>query len=338
VNAAFAVIGAGALVTGGIVMATAGPAAAHTPQGWGDCDGVTAKATSYGSQDENTVTVTLDGVVVEDTQFDTGFTKTYEYATNQSTHTWKVEIRTTNDEPAFSKTFEGTATGCDTVPEPEPKEWTDRSDKVDCYAEEVVTTITTTTVGWVWDTSKGKWVEDEPKVTTDTESRPATAEELNKAECDGPGEPESKVTTESSERLDCVDEEMVVTTTTTTTPWNYDKETRTWVEGEPEVTEDVERRPATKSELEAGGCVEEVRGPTEAPTAEPTERTPSQPAATDEPEALPTVVDAGTGPGAGNDGPWSGSVGLALSGAGLLMLLFAGALQIGRRGRGAHEA
>lgn len=61
-----------------------------------------------------------------------------------------------------------------------------------------------------------------------------------------------------------------------------------------------------------------------------------RPVVNEPPEVVPTAVDAGFGPAAATA---QGSLlGQALVGAGLMMLLLAGTMQMGRRERGAHEA
>lgn len=69
------------------------------------------------------------------------------------------------------------------------------------------------------------------------------------------------------------------------------------------------------------------------------ERPRPKPVVAAQPEALPTAVDAGLGPVSSPvSSPTSSPLGQGLLAGGLLMLLLAGALQAGRRERGAHEA
>lgn len=163
-----------------------------------------------------------------------------------------------------------------------------------------------------------------------------------------PAKPNPVVVSEADVVTDCDADEVVTTTTTTTTDWVFDQAAWAWVPGTPTAATDVASRPVTGTE-----CLEEVPpvepGETpDSPDAEPTakpggvkgvetqEPQPQvEPVAAEQPEAVPTAVDAGFGPVAST--PQGSPFGQGLVGGGLLMLLLAGSMQMGRRERGAHE-
>jgi hypothetical protein len=132
--------------------------------------------------------------------------------------------------------------------------------------------------------------------------------------------------------------------------WVYDDTSRTWVKGEPQVSVVETVRDATEAECPAevlpsedvcpnlvgdqdavpanysmanGKCVKDaVKGvASERPR----------------PAAVPTVVDAGFGPAPVATTAQGSVLGQGLVGGGLLMLLLAGSMQMGRRERGVHE-
>lgn len=242
---------------------------------------------------------------------------------------------------------------------PDPVTSTSSSSRVDCTTATVVTTTTTTTTEYVED--DGEWVLGTPQSSTSTSSRAATNAELDQANCPRPDRPSPIVTTTSVDDVDCEDNVVTTTTTTTTVDWVFDVASRTWVKGQPQVSTAQTVRDATEAECPAevlpseavdvcpnitgdqaavpegysmknGKCVEdEVKG-VETEKPEPTIR----PVVNEPPEVVPTAVDAGFGPAAATA---QGSLlGQALVGAGLMMLLLAGTMQMGRRERGAHEA
>jgi hypothetical protein len=240
---------------------------------------------------------------------------------------------------------------------PDPVTSTSSSSRVDCTTATVVTTTTTTTTEYVED-EDGDWVLGTPQVSTSTSSRPATNAELDQANCPRPNRPDPIVTTTSVDDVDCEDNVVTTTTTTTTVDWVFDVASRTWVKGQPQVSATQTVRDATAAEcpvevlpsesvdvcpniagdqeaipggysMVGGKCIkDEVKGEeTEKPTVRPV---------VDTPEAVPTAVDAGFGPVA--SATQDSLLGQGLVGAGLMMLLFAGTMQMGRRERGAHQA
>ncbi|HEU4512289.1 MAG TPA: hypothetical protein VFR87_04225 [Nocardioidaceae bacterium] len=184
-----------------------------------------------------------------------------------------------------------------------------------------------------------------------------------------PPKPAVVVDTVVGSDLDCEDEIVTTTTTTTTVDWVYDSASNTWVKGQPQVSTQQQVRDATAAECPAevlpsesvdvcpnlagvqeavpadysmvnGKCVKDtVEGfETEKPKPRPEpvlgDRPDAVPVAV--PEALPTAVDAGFGPTGAV--PQGSLLGQGLVGGGLLMLLMAGSMQMGRRERGAHES
>lgn len=169
-----------------------------------------------------------------------------------------------------------------------------------------------------------------------------------------PTKPAAVVSTKANVNVDCDVDEVVTTTTTTTTDWVYDEATSKWVPGAPQVVEDIETREATVDDCPEVAPVEGEK-PVPAKPTKPTKPAPSvdvqpdevegvdsdrpkarpQPVVAGQPEALPTAVDAGLAPVAAASP--SSPLGQGLLAGGLVMLLLAGALQAGRRERGAHE-
>ncbi|HEY0775370.1 MAG TPA: hypothetical protein VGD51_14870 [Nocardioidaceae bacterium] len=245
--------------------------------------------------------------------------------------------------------------------QPDPVTNTSSSSRTDCTTATVVTTTTTTRTEYVKNQA-GDWVLGTPQViSTSTSSRPATNGELNQADCPRPDRPSPIVTTTAADDVDCEDNVVTTTTTTTTVDWVFDESSRTWVKGQPQVSTVRTVRDATEAEcpvevlpseavdvcpniagdqeavpegysMKNGKCIEdEVKG-VETEKPEPTIR----PVVNEPPEVVPTAVDAGFGPAAATA---QGSLlGQALVGAGLMMLLLAGTMQMGRRERGVHEA
>ncbi len=213
--------------------------------------------------------------------------------------------------------------------------------RVDCFAEEVVTTTTTTVVDHVWG---GEGWQRTEKVSTSTEKVAATPGELNNADCPIPEQPSPDVKQAVDKDVDCDDKVVTVTTLVTTTPYVWSAESRTWAAGAAQTETFTDERKPRGNEcprvLPAEG-----EEPDKKPAAKPDDVEPDQVQGVDserpkprpavaQPEALPTAVDAGLAPvAAGAISP----LGQGLLASGVLMLLLAGALQSGRRERGAHE-
>ncbi|UTX51021.1 hypothetical protein KI440_02330 [Candidatus Saccharibacteria bacterium TM7i] len=136
---------------------------------------------------------------------------------------------------------------------PEPKVDVKTTEKVSCETELVTITKTTTTEVYVLDGTK--WVLGEPDVKVETSDRPATIEELNKAECPPGTEPPPPVhEVDVKTSLDCTTETVTTTTTTTDILYVWNTETRTYVLGKPDVKVETSTRPATIEELNSAEC------------------------------------------------------------------------------------
>lgn len=96
------------------VLALAAPASAHTPNVTSSCSNLNVTLTSYGSNDTNTVKVTIDDNVKTDQEFDTSFSKDYALDSKVS-HTYEVVVKSSEDptgSKGWTKTFTGTTTPC----------------------------------------------------------------------------------------------------------------------------------------------------------------------------------------------------------------------------------
>lgn len=83
----------------GMVVLTSAPASAHTPSIKADCQKLTVDLKSYkswhnGDSTPNTVTVTIDGTVVQTAEFGESFWKQYSFTQGASSHTYRVQITT----------------------------------------------------------------------------------------------------------------------------------------------------------------------------------------------------------------------------------------------------
>ncbi|MGN0111342.1 MAG: hypothetical protein ACI38P_06780, partial [Cellulosimicrobium funkei] len=79
-----------ALALGGLLVATAAPASAHTPDVTADCTTLSVKLWAY-SKKSNELTVTVDGKEVESTTFERQLTRSYDLDPTQD-HTWTVSV------------------------------------------------------------------------------------------------------------------------------------------------------------------------------------------------------------------------------------------------------
>ncbi len=246
-----------------------------------------------------------------------------------------------------------------------PRTWETTSTKVTCATQ----TITTVTTSWSRESEEAAEL-----VTGEQESsRVATAAELASAGCAQsatgsppvvtpdpapvkPGKPAVVVSSTTEDDVDCDLETVVTTMVTTTTDWVYDAATNSWVPGTPAVVETVDSRETAADDCPDAAPVEGEQ-PAPGKPAEPSK--PAQPVVEPDevegvdapkprvepvvaarpaavPAAVPTAVDAGLGPVA--ETPQGSPLGQGLVGGGLVMLLLAGSMRMGRRERGAHEA
>ena len=162
------------------------------------------------------------------------------------------------------------------TPQPEDKvtftEWVDG--EFECDATEVPQTRTKTVTPYVL--SEGEWVEGTPVVTTETDSRPLTAEEQEAADIECAGEqPENKVVYGEwkTGEYECGDTTVQITRQVTST--EYVRDGAEWVEGESVTTTQTETRDLTDAEIEALDCAVVVP-PTEQPKPTPS-TTPAPP-------------------------------------------------------------
>ncbi len=101
-----------ALALGGIAVATAAPASAHTPVVTADCTSLDVKLWAYSAKKSNDVTVTVDGTVVDDTTFKSSFEKSYDLDPTAD-HTWTVEV-VAGDDSRYDHERSGSTTACET--------------------------------------------------------------------------------------------------------------------------------------------------------------------------------------------------------------------------------
>ena len=101
-----------AVLAFGGMIAMAAPASAHTPNVTADCGAVNVDLRAYSGAD---LTVTIDDVVVEDTEFGNEFVKSYEIA-RDANHTWSVDVVAddTNQYNNYDFQDSGTTEACDT--------------------------------------------------------------------------------------------------------------------------------------------------------------------------------------------------------------------------------
>lgn len=164
-------------------------------------------------------------------------------------------VVTTRTESRPATKAELNQANCPPPSKPDPIRSAVPSERVDCTSQEVITTTRFTTIDWSYDAASRTWVKQAPVVEERiTGRRPATAAELNQANCPPPTKPRREVTVERSSRVDCTSKNVVTTTITTTVEYVYNSTTRTWVKGTPVVTRDTASRPATDAELDAAGC------------------------------------------------------------------------------------
>ncbi len=127
-------------------------------------------------------------------------------------------------------------------------DWTD-GDK-NCETRKVTQTRTKSVTTYTWDPTKWEWVASDPVITTETQTRPMTANEIKVCAGD---KPDDKVVT--TEWVDgdksCESKTVTQSRTVTTTPYVYDASTGTYVLGTPVVKTETQTRPMTAAEIEA---------------------------------------------------------------------------------------
>jgi len=92
-------------------------AEAHTPTASATCSALTVALTNYSSEDENEVSVLIDGdIVVDHKAFGSSYSKTLPFDDQYVAHTWKVIVRTDADPvgaKGWSKNLTGTSVPCE---------------------------------------------------------------------------------------------------------------------------------------------------------------------------------------------------------------------------------
>ncbi|WP_265522453.1 hypothetical protein [Oerskovia flava] len=102
------------LAVGGLAVATATPASAHTPRISPTCTELSVDLTQY-AQQGNTVTVTIDDEVVEESEFGRSFRGTYAIPDPAVASEWEVDIVASDDrrgKRGWTRTESGTTTPC----------------------------------------------------------------------------------------------------------------------------------------------------------------------------------------------------------------------------------
>lgn len=98
-----------ALALGGLLVATAAPASAHTPVVVADCDSLDVDL-SYYAKSGNRVTVVVDGKTLADDEFGDRYKKSFELD-GSADHAWSVSVDA-SDKNRYDWSDEGTTTAC----------------------------------------------------------------------------------------------------------------------------------------------------------------------------------------------------------------------------------
>jgi hypothetical protein len=107
-------LGSTLLLVAGLITLGAASAEAHTPNVSADCSSLSVSLKDYNSKHHNTVSVTIDGTVVDsDSDFGKSFVEEYSFSPNTVAHTWEVEY-TAWDDPDGSAGWTGSQSGTTT--------------------------------------------------------------------------------------------------------------------------------------------------------------------------------------------------------------------------------
>jgi len=152
------------------VMTDPGQEAIETVPG---VDAIPAKA--------NTIVVTIDGVIVEDTTFGKKFSADYPFANSYTAHDWSIVV-TAWDDSKYDYNVSGTTTPC--IPEQPADElviteWVETGYECDSTVSNWARTVSTTPYIFI----EGEWVEGETEVVDETQTRGLTKEELEANAC-----------------------------------------------------------------------------------------------------------------------------------------------------------
>jgi len=100
------------LAIGGIVATSA---SAHTPSVTAICDELSVSLTNYNAGGTNRVVVTIDGDVVDDSQFGSTYTEVFDAPDKYTSYSYQVAV-TAHDDPSgakgWTKTFTGASKAC----------------------------------------------------------------------------------------------------------------------------------------------------------------------------------------------------------------------------------
>lgn len=108
----FLAIGSTLLLVAGLFSLGTSAASAHTPNVSASCSELSVSLTSYNQSFRNTVTVTIDGTVVDQNDnFGKSYVKTFTFSNPAVAHTWSVNY-TAGDNAQWSGTKSGTSTPC----------------------------------------------------------------------------------------------------------------------------------------------------------------------------------------------------------------------------------
>jgi|GEM_PF-6856717 len=186
---------------GGVVIAGAGSASAHTPSISASCSGVRVNGTAYDAGQDNRWTVTVDGVTTKGT-FGAGVDKTVPVPQEGRTTQWSATIEAFDG--GYRQSRSGSVGPCGTPPVPDrPADKVETRERVtppDCTTFTVTTVKESRTIPWTYDKASNAWVAGTPGawVQTASQSREATSQE-----CVRPPEPESSEHREVASTPDC---------------------------------------------------------------------------------------------------------------------------------------
>ncbi|WP_157509308.1 hypothetical protein [Glaciibacter superstes] len=252
------------LMAGGLALAAAAPASAHTPEVSSTCETLSVKLTAYegsGNSTPNNVTVTIDGEEVDNVDFGQSFQKTYDFDDKYEAHSYIVKI----DAKGYDRTFENSSVPCEAPPltKDATAELTVTPPTCEVPAKLVLGTTKHATWGTpsatdgpaayaVTATAKKGHLFASGDATQVFTGDLAGVLDPNEAPCYVPpvipNEPDPIVTSVDKETVDCTSKTVTTVTTTTTTDWVYDEETNTWVKAEPVITTASVTRDATATE------------------------------------------------------------------------------------------
>lgn len=168
------------LVGGGLALATAIPASAHTPVASASCTGLDVSLTSYSANHKknNHVTITVDGDTVTDQDFGTTFVKSYPSTDQYSGHTYKVHVKAWDDSRYnYDKTFNVAACLTNPAEPTKPPSYTDWTDSGTPACGDTLVSQTRVRTDYTYTLVDHKWIEH-TATKTETQSRALSDSEL----------------------------------------------------------------------------------------------------------------------------------------------------------------